>query len=170
MSEIRQNVWAPWRMEYIHSLGAEQGRGCFLCRHAADPDADARNHVLRRGALTFTVLNRFPYSSGHLLIAPTVHEGRIEALSEDVLLELMRGVRDAKRMLDVAMHPQGFNIGLNLGHCAGAGLPDHLHWHVVPRWGGDTNFMPILGGVTVIPEALDRTYEHLRDAARQLGL
>ena len=170
MGETNQNVWTPWRMEYIESLAGRDPNGCFLCEHCRTPQDDARNHVLWRSAKTLVMLNRFPYSSGHLLATPTAHEGRFEALPEDVLLELVLRMRDAKRVLELALKAQGFNVGMNLGRCAGAGLPDHLHWHVVPRWGGDTNFMPILGDVKVIPEALDRTYERLVATARQLGL
>lgn len=170
MGETNRNVWAPWRMEYIESLAERAEQGCFLCACYQAAGDDAKNHVLRRSEKTLVVLNRFPYSSGHLLVAPAAHEGRFEALPEDVLLELMLRLRDAQRMLEVALQPQGFNIGMNLGHCAGAGVPDHLHWHVVPRWGGDTNFMPVLGDVKVIPESLDRTYEKLLAAAQQLGL
>jgi ATP adenylyltransferase len=170
MAEFNRNVWAPWRMEYIESLASADPAGCFLCRQFRTPEDDAKNHVLFRSDRTLVVLNRFPYNSGHLLVAPAAHESQIEALPEDVLLELILRLRDAKRILEVALKAQGFNIGLNLGQCAGAGLRDHLHWHIVPRWEGDTNFMPVVGDVKVIPEALDRTFEKLRAASRQLGL
>lgn len=170
MPEANHNVWAPWRMEYIDSLAERDAGGCFLCRALAAPEDDAGNHVLFRGEHTLVLLNKYPYSSGHLLVAPAVHESQFEALPEDMLLELMLRMRDAKRVLEHALHAQGFNIGLNLSHCAGAGLPEHLHWHVVPRWQGDTNFMPVLGDVKVIPESLDRTYEKLRTAAAELSL
>jgi ATP adenylyltransferase len=170
MGEANHNVWAPWRMQYIESLAGRDEQGCFLCEHCRTPQDDARNHVVWRSDKTLVVLNRFPYSSGHLLIAPVAHAVQFETLPEDVLLELMQRMQAAKRVLEHALHAQGFNIGLNLSHCAGAGLPDHLHWHVVPRWAGDTNFMAVVGDVKVIPEALDRTYERIRAAAVELGL
>ena len=171
MAEFNRNLWAPWRMEYIRSLADEnEDGGCFLCKYAANPDSDGENHVIWRGPACLTVFNRFPYSSGHLLVTPTAHLARLEDLTDEVLLELLLRIRDAKRVIESALKAQGFNIGMNLGHCAGAGLPDHLHWHVVPRWGGDTNFMPVLDDIRVVPEALDRVYEKLRDAAARMGL
>ncbi|MFN0135890.1 MAG: HIT family protein, partial [Phycisphaerae bacterium] len=136
MPEQNQNLWAPWRMQYIEQLGGNQPGGCFLCRYAAAPSDDHANHVLWRSEHTLTLLNRFPYTTGHLLIAPTAHVAAFETLPEAVLLELALRVRDAKRVLDHALQPQGYNIGVNLGRCAGAGLPDHVHWHIVPRWNG----------------------------------
>lgn len=171
MSETSQNVWAPWRMEYIAELERNAGDGgCFLCRYREQPQQDAQNHVLWRSALTLTVLNRFPYTNGHLLIAPTAHCGEPEDLPEDVLVELALRVRDAKRVLQKAVHAQGFNIGMNLGRCAGAGLPEHIHWHVVPRWRGDTNFVPVMTDVRVIPQALQVVDERFRSVAAELGL
>jgi len=170
MGETNRNVWAPWRMQYIESLAERDEQGCFLCRFAQAPQEDARNHVVRRSDKTLVILNRYPYTTGHLLIAPVAHSGELEQLPDDVLLELMLRMRDGKRLLEAALHAQGFNIGMNLNHCAGAGLPEHLHWHVVPRWSGDVNFMPVLGDVRVLPEALDRTYEKLVAAAEELGL
>jgi ATP adenylyltransferase len=172
MPEFPANLWAPWRMEYIAGLsGTEKSKdpGCFLCEHFASRD-DARNFVLSRTDKSFTVLNRFPYTSGHLLIAPAQHAAGPEDFADDVLLELMRGVRDAKRVLQRALNAEGFNIGMNLGHCAGAGLPGHLHIHVVPRWAGDTNFMSVVGEARVIPEALERVYKQYVETARALGL
>ncbi len=156
-------------MEYINGLADEAGQGCFLCRVCASPGDDERNYVLWRDAHTFAVLNRFPYSSGHVLIAPTAHLGEPEDLPDAVLLALMQRTRDVKRVLQAALKAQGFNIGINLGRCAGAGLPDHLHVHVVPRWNGDTNFMAVLGDVKVIPESLAKVRELLLLKARELG-
>lgn len=168
MSEAQRNLWAPWRMEYIDGLADEAG--CFLCRALASPAEDEKNLVLWRSPATLVLLNRFPYSSGHLLVAPAAHVGGLEQLSDEVLLELLHRTRDAKRVLEAGLRAQGFNIGLNLGRCAGAGLPDHVHLHVVPRWGGDTNFMPVIGDVKVIPQALAATRQALLEAARRLGL
>lgn len=169
MAEGQENLWAPWRMEYIEALG-QRDEGCFLCRARDNPAADEADFVLWRGPRTLVILNRFPYSSGHTLVAPLVHAAEPEELPDDVLLELMQQARDAKRALHAALGAQGFNIGINLGRCAGAGLPGHLHVHVVPRWGGDTNFMPVLGGVKVIPQALAETRRVILNAAAELGL
>lgn len=170
MSEYQQNLWAPWRMEYIASLNPTGSDECFLCRAHSEANRDAENLVLWRGAHTLTLLNRFPYSSGHVLIAPAQHHAQPEELSEGALLELMQRVRDVKRVLETALHAQGFNIGMNLGHCAGAGLPGHLHMHVVPRWSGDTNFMAVLVDVKVIPESLAAVQQRFQEVARTLGL
>lgn len=170
MAEFSRNLWAPWRMQYIEALSEPREEGCFLCQYHERPQNDESNHVLWRNDKTLVVLNRFPYSSGHLLVSPTAHVARLEDLPDDTLLELILRIRDAKRVVESALKAQGFNIGMNLGHCAGAGLPEHLHWHVVPRWGGDTNFMPVLDDIKVVPEALDRVYEKLRATATQMGL
>jgi ATP adenylyltransferase len=157
-------------MQYIEGLAGRDEAGCFLCRYRETPADDDANHVLWRSAQTLVVLNRFPYSSGHLLVTPTAHQARLEDLSTDVRLELLQRICDAQRVLEVALKAQGFNIGMNLGHCAGAGLPDHLHWHIVPRWSGDTNFMSVLDDVKVIPEAIEQVCRKLRAAAVQIGL
>ena len=169
MGEFSRNVWAPWRMQYIESLSEHEERGCFLCRLQQTPREGEPNHVLRRNEQLLMLLNRFPYTTGHLLVAPTAHVGQLDELPEEVLCEMTLWLCDAKRVLEIAFQPQGFNIGMNVGRCAGAGLPDHVHWHIVPRWAGDTNFMPLLGDVRVIPEALDKTYDKLLATARQLG-
>jgi ATP adenylyltransferase len=169
MSELQpKNLWAPWRMEYIAGIGATDG--CFLCRAQGDPAADAQNHVLWRGPRTIALLNRFPYSSGHVLVAPVAHAGEPEDLPDDVLLELIQHTRDAKRVLQQALHAQGFNIGINLGRCAGAGLPGHLHIHVVPRWGGDTNFMAVVADAKVIPQSLVEVRRRFLAAAEDMHL
>jgi ATP adenylyltransferase len=169
MGEFHKNIWAPWRMEYIYALQEHRG-DCFLCRYRDNPQDDKKNHVLWRSTNSLALLNRFPYTTGHLLIAPTTHVAEPEDLPDDVLAELTLRMRDAKRVLQAALQPQGFNIGMNLGRCAGAGLPDHVHWHVVPRWSGDTNFMPVFGEVRVIPESLQRVHQKFLEHAVQLGL
>lgn len=171
MAEYNRNLWAPWRMEYIHSLhdGAEPP-GCFLCRYAASPADDSKNLVIWRGRHGFTLFNRFPYSNGHLLIAPYAHEGQLDGLDESALGELMAQVRDAQRLLRETAGAHGFNVGMNFGRCAGAGLPDHLHLHIVPRWEGDTNFMAVLGDTRVIPQSLEAQMGLMRAAAARLGL
>lgn len=170
MAEFEKNLWAPWRMEYIAGLGAPDAGDCFLCRTASRPQDDERNYVLWRSPATITLLNLFPYNSGHLLIAPTAHAAGLEDIPEPKLLELIARTRDAKLVLEAALHAQGFNIGINIGHCAGAGLPGHLHIHVVPRWAGDTNFMAVVGDAKVIPQALAETRRLFLETAAQLGL
>ncbi|MCH8805093.1 MAG: HIT domain-containing protein [Planctomycetes bacterium] len=169
MSEFQKGIWAPWRMEYIEQL-ADKPDGCFLCRYRDAPGDDANNHVLWRSERTLTLLNRFPYSNGHVLVAPTAHVAEPEDLPDEDSCELMRVLCDAKRVLQIAVEAHGFNIGINLGRCAGAGLPGHLHWHVVPRWNGDTNFMPVLAGDKVIPQALEQMQARFASAAADLGL
>lgn len=170
MSEFSRNLWAPWRMQYIDSLAEQADGGCFLCHYRDLSGRQAEHHVLWRTERTLGVLNRFPYSLGHVLVAPCAHVGGLEDLPNEALLELMLKIRDSQRILAVALAAQGFNIGLNLGRCAGAGLPDHLHWHVVPRWSGDTNFMPVLGDVKIMPQALEEVRAKFRAAAEKLGL
>lgn len=170
MSETNQNVWAPWRMEYIAELEQRRGGDCFLCRYRDQVQDDRQNHVLWRSQRTLTVLNRFPYTNGHLLLAPALHCPEPEELPDDVLIELARRICDAKRVLQKALGARGFNIGMNLGRCAGAGLPEHIHWHIVPRWSGDTNFMAVTGNVRVIPQALQAVDEQFRAAAAELEL
>jgi len=171
MAEFNRNLWAPWRMEYIRTLGQEfDASGCFLCHHAEHPEADAANGVVWRGPTCLTVFNKFPYTGGHLLVAPLRHQADLDDLDDATLNELVRQVRDAKRLLQEATAAHGFNIGMNFGRCAGAGLPGHLHVHVVPRWDGDTNFMPVLGDTRVISQSLEALGELLRAAAARLGL
>lgn len=168
MAEYQTNLWAPWRMEYIGGIGQE--KGCFICGAWEHPADDEANLVLLRGRTTITLLNRFPYSSGHVLIAPAAHLGEFETLGDDVLLEMMQRARDVKCVLQAALKAEGFNIGLNLGRCAGAGLPGHVHLHIVPRWSGDINFMPVLSDVKVIPQSLTAVRNLFVEHAQQLGL
>lgn len=169
-TERKRNIWAPWRMEYINGLGEDRKDGCFLCRYRDEPDQDKQNLVLWRGGGCFAVLNRFPYTGGHSLIAPLDHVASLDDLADSTMLEMMQMIRDLKRLLAASIHAEGFNIGMNIGRCAGVGLPDHLHVHVVPRWGGDTNFMAVLGGVNMLPQALGDIYEQLTKASAELHL
>jgi ATP adenylyltransferase len=155
-------LWAPWRAQYIQDTSGPQGpeNGCFLCRSLASRD-DRDNLVVWRGARSVVILNRFPYNNGHLLVAPIVHLGTLGDLCGADLTEPVETVRRMTGVLDRLLRPQGYNIGLNQGKAAGAGLPGHLHWHVVPRWDGDTNFMPILGHTKVIVESLLAFYDRL---------
>jgi ATP adenylyltransferase len=160
-------LWAPWRLSYIATAKAPgPADACFLCTGLAEDD-DRRNLVVRRTPLSVVVLNRFPYNNGHLLVALRAHKGRLDELTPEELLEVQETLRHMVRLLDELMHPDGYNIGLNLGHAAGAGLPGHLHWHVVPRWHGDTNFMPVLADTKVIAQALDALYDLLTSRLRQ---
>ncbi len=154
-------LWAPWRLSYVAAAKAPCDEDpCFICR-GLDADDDRANLIALRTPRSVVVLNRFPYNNGHLLIAPRAHKGRLDELHPDDLLEVMEMLRLMVRTLDALMGPDGFNIGLNLGRAAGAGLPGHLHWHIVPRWNGDTNFMPILADVKVIVQSLDAFYDAL---------
>jgi len=168
-SHRNRNIWAPWRTDYIASLASEEENGCFICR-ARDGQDDAANLVLWRSGRCLVVLNRYPYTGGHLLIAPLQHVAGLGELDDATLLEMMQLVRDGQSILTRAVKAQGFNIGCNLGQCAGAGLPEHLHLHVVPRWAGDVNFMDSLGKVRVVPISLEELYETIRSAAAELKL
>ena len=155
-----RQLWAPWRLEYVQS--ADEDDGCVFCRAAASDEEGTL--VVRRGGRAFVLLNRFPYASGHLMVAPLRHEGEFGDLSADEALEIHRLAAAALGVLAETMRPQGFNLGWNLGRIAGAGVVDHVHLHVVPRWAGDTNFMPVLADLKVIPEALEETRRKLAAA------
>ena len=174
IAEQCRNLWAPWRLEYIQALSGPKG-GCFLCHARGGGGASRRERdrgdlLLWRGRWTQTVLNRFPYTGGHCLVAPLRHVGDLAGLSEAELRELAGALRDVPRVLAGALGAHGFNIGINLGRCAGAGLPGHLHAHIVPRWEGDTNFMAVLGDVRVIPQSLLDLYDLLRATGRRMRL
>ena len=170
MNEFHDNLWAPWRMDYIESLDATGKQPvCFLCHYRDHPD-DASQHVVHRSPSTLVVMNRFPYTNGHLLIAPMAHKADVTDLTPDESRNLWDRTRDAKVALDHVLGAHGYNIGINLGRCAGAGLPGHIHVHIVPRWNGDTKFMAVLGDVRVIPQALDALHARLVAAWHDLGL
>lgn len=154
-------LWAPWRLAYItQGPPPKGGDGCFICRGLAEND-DRRNLVLHRTPLGAVVLNRYPYNNGHLLIAPKAHKGRLDELTPDESRDLQEALTRMVGVIEGAMKPDGFNIGLNLGKVAGAGLPGHLHWHIVPRWNGDTNFMTVLADARVISQSLAALYDLL---------
>jgi len=138
--------------------------GCVFCAAAADPDNDVANLVVHRADHVFVILNLFPYNNGHLMVVPYQHYGSLQELSEDAMLELMRVARLAQNALDRAFHPEWYNLGMNLGRAAGAGIADHIHLHIVPRWNGDTNFMPVLGDTKVLPDALESSCLKIRQA------
>jgi ATP adenylyltransferase len=152
-----KQLWAPWRLEYIQS--ADEQEGCVFCRALAG--ADEEGLVVHRGKRAFVVLNKYPYASGHLMVAPNRHEGEFGDLEDEEALEVHRLATAGLAALAETMRPQGFNVGWNLGRIAGAGVVDHVHLHVVPRWAGDTNFMPVLADVKVLPEALEATRRNL---------
>jgi ATP adenylyltransferase len=159
---VTDRIWAPWRAQYIRDSSQETtaGGACFLCQGLADDD-DRANLLVWRGCHSVVVLNRFPYNNGHLLVAPQVHRATMHELTGRDLLEPIETIRWMVRVLDRMLQPQGYNIGLNLGKAAGAGLPGHLHWHIVPRWDGDTNFMPVLSQTKVIVESLFEFYDRI---------
>jgi ATP adenylyltransferase len=155
------SLWAPWRLAYVAAAKKPTADDpCFICRGLVEQD-DRRNLIALRTPRSVVVLNRFPYNNGHLLVAPGAHKGQLGELDADELLETMETLRRMVGVLDQLMHPDGYNIGLNLGRAAGAGLPGHLHWHVVPRWDGDTNFMPIVADTKVLVQSLDALYDCL---------
>ncbi len=158
-----KRLWAPWRMEYIERVD-DAKKGCFLCAAAEcrDEEDEKQRFVLWRTGNWMVVMNRWPYNNGHLLIAPVRHISDIEAVEDEQFAEFGSLVRRCKRRLSQVMSPEGFNLGLNLGRIAGAGVEDHLHWHIVPRWNGDTNFMPVTASTKVIPQSLRELYELLR--------
>jgi len=155
-------LWAPWRLEYVAQADAQ--RGCVFCDEAAGTLAPTESLLVHAGKRAFALLNKFPYSSGHLMVAPRRHVGTLAELTDDEALEIHRLGVAGVDVLTRVYAPAGFNLGWNLGHSAGAGIADHVHLHVVPRWSGDTNFMPVLADVKVIPEHLLETRKRLREA------
>lgn len=153
-------LWAPWRMEYIERPSET---GCILCQKPGEQNDEA-NLILYRGQSNFIILNTFPYNPGHLMIAPYRHTANLQDLSEDEAREHFDIVRKSVELLTRALKPAGFNVGLNIGKVAGAGIEEHLHTHIVPRWQGDANFMPVLSNTKVISEALAATYKKLKSA------
>lgn len=160
-----KQIWAPWRTVYI---GGEHGDKCVFCeKFLAQQSEDEANLVLLRGEKTFVIMNLYPYINGHLLIATKRHVGEVENLTEQEMMELFKMTQKMVRVLR-AFNPQGFNVGVNIGRVAGAGVPGHFHIHVVPRWSGDTNFMPVFGDVRVISESLEETYKRLKESLAAL--
>ena len=155
-----KQLWAPWRLEYV--AAADEQEGCIFC--LAEEGDDEERLVVRRGERAFVLLNKFPYTSGHLMVAPRRHVGDVADLTDDEVLELHRLAAQGLAALAETFAPQGYNLGWNLGRIAGAGIVDHVHMHVVPRWAGDTNFMPVLADVKVLPEALADTRRKLAAA------
>lgn len=162
---MAEKLWAPWRMAYV---GAQPPPGCIFCLKPRE-DRDEANLILYRGERCFIMLNAFPYNSGHLMIVPYCHESDLSRLEDADRVELLDLAGKTVRALTEELGAEGHNLGINLGRVSGAGIADHLHLHVVPRWNGDTNFMPVLADVKVLPQALEDTYRRLRDRFANLG-
>ncbi len=161
----RQQLWAPWRIGYLKDQTRKTGEsGCFLCEAIERPDEDDSRLVLHRDEAGMILMNRYPYTNGHLMVAPRSHVGRLRHFTAEQRAGLMELTTLAERLIQAVLDPQGLNIGINVGRPAGAGLPGHLHVHLVPRWGGDTNFMDVVGNIRVIPQALEETYRELAAA------
>ncbi|MBI3322779.1 MAG: HIT domain-containing protein [Candidatus Omnitrophica bacterium] len=163
-----RRLWAPWREAYISGARRpEEPKGCLFCRKGRSRAGRTADQVLVRGPAAFSLLNKFPYNNGHMLVAPYRHVARINQLSEEEWLDLWRLADDAIARLGKAVSPHGYNLGINLGRAAGAGIPDHLHLHIVPRWVGDTNFMPALSNTKIISQSLKAAYRVLKKAKPQ---
>jgi ATP adenylyltransferase len=175
----RKNLWAPWRIGYIQGLDKKPVKagknetemsndgGCFICHNLRHSEQDDKNLVLWRTEHNIAILNRYPYNNGHLLIAPIRHIPDLSEAGDDELLELAKLVRETQKALSLAIKPHGFNVGMNFGRCGGAGLPGHLHVHVVPRWQGDTNFMHVCSDTDVISQSLDELLDLLKQVSKE---
>ena len=157
-------LWSPWRYQYVSTPASTSG--CIFCVKGSE-DRDKENYIVHRGEHSFVILNLYPYSTGHLMVAPYAHIPDLESAPEAALNEIMKLARLAQIHLRAIYHPHGFNLGMNLGESAGAGVPGHIHMHVLPRWAGDTNFMTTVAETRVLPESLDLTFEKLKKAFGQ---
>jgi ATP adenylyltransferase len=164
----RNNLWAPWRIGYIQGL--DKKHDCFICHNARHPEQDVENFVLWRGQCSLAMLNKFPYNNGHLLLAPVRHAAGLDELDDGEMLELTKLIIASQKVLTLVIKPHGFNIGMNFGRCAGAGLPGHLHIHVVPRWDGDTNFMDVCANTDVISQGMKDLHKQLMTASAEHNL
>jgi ATP adenylyltransferase len=177
-----KNLWAPWRIQYVQGLDekplaagkkktAAGGKtGCFICYNLKHPEQDDENLVLWRTDKSIVILNRYPYNNGHLLIAPVRHIPDLEDATDEEMLEMIKLIRELQKALSQAIKPHGFNVGMNFGRCAGAGLPGHLHIHIVPRWDGDTNFMAVCAGTDVISQSLTELLVLLKTISKERNL
>jgi len=156
-----ERLWAPWRMQYI---GGMQKPGCLFERVVEHPDDEDADLVVWRPPGAIVMLNKFPYNPGHAMVAPLAHRASLVDLDDSQTADVMRAVKRTMAVLKQVMNPDGFNVGVNIGREAGAGIPDHVHFHIVPRWNGDTNFMPVIAGTTVVPQALRELAVRLREA------
>ena len=164
----REKLWAPWRIEYIQQLNKDNS--CFICHNQANPQDDDENLVLWRTEKSSVILNRFPYNNGHLLIAPARHIPDLNEATDQELLELTKLISQSQKALSLAIQPHGFNVGMNFGRCAGAGLPGHLHIHIVPRWDGDTNFINVCSDTDVISQSLTELFQLLKQVSKEHNL
>lgn len=165
-----KKLWSPWRSKYIESFkpGAEKDGSCLFCRIPSE-DRDGENYLVHRGKKGYIVMNLYPYNSGHILVVPYKHCSTLEELDDSENLECMQLINLGIKALNTSIYPEGYNIGTNIGRCSGAGIDEHVHFHIVPRWNGDTNFMPVLNEVKVVSEMMDKTYEKLKDALDKAG-
>ena len=162
-------LWSPWRSQYIDSfMDKHKKKGCIFCELCKYEVDDADNLLIEKGELTFTMLNLYPYNNGHLMVVPYEHKSDFQLLTDDENAEVMEKLQLAVKALKMTMNPEGFNLGANFGKASGAGIDDHIHFHVVPRWNGDTNFMPALGEVKVISQDLLLTKEKLIKAYNKI--
>lgn len=160
-------LWAPWRMEYIEN--SELSEGCVFCEKPAE-NSDRENLIVHRGQKSFVIMNRYPYNNGHLMVVPYRHTCDLDSLYADEKSEIFDLLISSRKVLNQVMHPHGYNIGMNLGRVAGAGIEDHLHFHILPRWSGDTNFMPLIGHAKVVSESLECTWDKLSQAFLSLKI
>ncbi len=160
---LGNRLWAPWRMQYIQGAAEAPDSGCIFCDKPKSPD-DQSELILRRGDFCFVMMNLYPYNNGHLMIAPYRHLAEIDQLNQDEIIEGYELLRHCIAALKETMHPHGYNVGLNMGRVAGAGIENHLHLHLVPRWNGDTNFMPVIAETKVISESLQESWRRLKQA------
>jgi ATP adenylyltransferase len=156
-----QRIWAPWRLAYVTDAAKDSEPECIFCTKPAAGDDEA-NLIVHRGERCFVILNLFPYTNGHLMVAPFEHVATLPEVDPETMAELMALTQESMRVLEDAYAPHGYNVGVNQGRVAGAGVEHHIHLHVVPRWDGDTNFMPVLGDARVMPQTLEQSYETLR--------
>jgi ATP adenylyltransferase len=159
-----QRIWAPWRLEYVKDASKDNESQCIFCAALAPEDDDEANLIVNRGKTCFVILNKFPYTNGHLMVAPYEHVATLQALDDEATAEMMSLVRRGMTALESSYAPHGYNVGVNQGRVAGAGVEHHIHMHVVPRWGGDTNFMPVLGDTRVMNQTLEDSYATMREA------
>lgn len=164
----RKNIWAPWRMKYIQEL--TQQHPCFICHNLKHPEEDKQTFTLWRTPHSIVTMNKFPYNNGHLLIAPNRHIADLDQATPEESLDMINLVRDCKKVLTHSINPHGFNVGINFGRCAGAGLPDHMHIHIVPRWNGDTNYMHVCSDTDVISQSMTELYDLLLEKAKELNI
>jgi len=163
-----KQLWAPWRMEFLTSAKGEKGdSGCVFCVLPSE-NRDRENLILHRGSRNFVIMNKYPYNNGHLMVVPNLHLSSLSKLPDEDLGEMMQLTKAATEILHEAYQPEGYNVGMNLGVSGGAGIKDHLHMHIVPRWLGDTNFMPVLAEAKAMPQHLEASYDQLHPLFRRL--